>query len=168
MSDTLAELASEYEFTPAGLHIPPGLPFADWEALGRRLVVMHDAIQWAIADWLAYGEREYGEQYAQAIDVLGLSYQTLANYAWVGRAFESSRRRESLTFSHHAEVAGLPTEAQDALLSEAEAAIANDGHALSTAWLREEARRIRGGNGSSVASVTYTCPACGHTWRVEK
>ena len=38
----------------------------------------------------------------------------------VSRAFETSRRREALSFKHHAEVAGMPPAVADELLDEAE------------------------------------------------
>ena len=37
-----------------------------------------------------------------------LDYQTLRNYAWVARRFAMSRRRDTLSFGHHAEVPALP------------------------------------------------------------
>jgi hypothetical protein len=46
----------------------------------------------------------------------GPKLQTCMNAASVVRAFpETSRRREVLTFNHHAEVAALPPEEADAL-----------------------------------------------------
>jgi hypothetical protein len=36
--------------------------------------------------------------------------------AWVAKAFETSRRREVLSFNHHEEVAALPPDEADALL----------------------------------------------------
>lgn len=49
-----------------------------------------------------------------------LDYQTLRNYAWVARGFASSRRRDTLSFGHHAEVAALPEPEQDYWLRQAE------------------------------------------------
>jgi hypothetical protein len=37
----------------------------------------------------------------------GLDYQTLRNYAAVARRFELSRRRDNLSFHHHAELCAL-------------------------------------------------------------
>jgi hypothetical protein len=48
------------------------------------------------------------------------SYQTCANAAAVCRAFEISRRRETLSFSHHETVAALAPAEQDRLLGEAD------------------------------------------------
>ena len=46
----------------------------------------------------------------------GPSFQTCANAASVCRAFETSRRREVLSFGHHAEVAALRVKEADRLL----------------------------------------------------
>jgi hypothetical protein len=57
----------------------------------------------------------------------GPKFQTCANAASVARAFETSRRREVLSFKHHAEVASLPPAEADELLDWAEASIAETG-----------------------------------------
>jgi hypothetical protein len=51
-----------------------------------------------------------------AEDWEGPAYQTCMNAAGVCRAFETSRRREDLSFQHHAEVASLAPAEADALL----------------------------------------------------
>jgi hypothetical protein len=76
---------------------------------------------WCLGDWLVYGQLRYADRYQDAIAAAGLDYQTLRNYAWVARRFELSRRRESLSFQHHAEVASLPAAEQEQLLDRAEA-----------------------------------------------
>jgi hypothetical protein len=60
-----------------------------------------------------------------------LDYQTLRNYAWVARRFNLSRRRDALSFAHHAEVAALPDPEQDYWLRKAE----------SESWSRNKLRR---------------------------
>jgi hypothetical protein len=62
--------------------------------------------------------RRYGERKAivEAEDWEGPDFQTCANAASVCRSFETSRRRELLSFRHHAEVAALPPDEADALL----------------------------------------------------
>ncbi|MFD3523433.1 hypothetical protein [Streptomyces sp. NPDC058653] len=65
-----------------------------------------------------------------------LSDQTLRNYAWVGRRFEHHRRRDTLSFAHHAEVTRLSPPEQDLWLGKAEA----------QKWSRNELRRaVRAG-----------------------
>ena len=107
-------------YTPVGLRLPASLSFERWQALGRRIGSIANASSWWLADWAFYGEGSYGEKYKQAIAVTGLDYQTLRNYAWVAGRFDLSRRRDNLSFAHHAEVAALPEQAQDEWLDLAE------------------------------------------------
>ena len=67
-----------------------------------------------------YGEEAYGDRYQQAIADTSLGYQTLRNYAWVARKVPVSRRRDTLSLGHHAEVAALPDDEQDKWLARAE------------------------------------------------
>jgi len=106
--------------TRVGLRIPANLSFEDWEQAGRHLSGLVDSSSWCLGDWLVYGKAHYAERYVWAIRAAGLQYQTLRNYAWVSRRFELRRRRAALSFQHHAEVASLPTEEQDAWLDRAE------------------------------------------------
>ena len=102
------------------LPLPDDLTYEEWEDIGRTLDAVEAASQWWRGDWLNYGERKYGEKYAQAIEVTGKSPQGLMNAAWVAGKFETSRRRETLSWSHHAEVAALDHDIQDQLLDQAE------------------------------------------------
>lgn len=107
--------------TLVSYELPAGLAFEEWEEIGATLRAAGRAVQWWLGDWLRYGERAYGEKYAQAIDETGYDYQTLADMAYVSGKVEISRRRENLSWSHHREVASLPPEQQDAVLNAAEA-----------------------------------------------
>ena len=51
-----------------------------------------------------YGQGDL-QRYAKAI---GMEHGTLENYRRVARAYEKSRRRENLSFTHHVEVAARP------------------------------------------------------------
>ena len=77
------------------------------------------AVQWWVGDWINYGEKQYGEAYAQAIEVTGKEYQALADTAWVAGKVEFSLRNENLSFAHHREVASLGPNAADTLLDTA-------------------------------------------------
>jgi N6-adenosine-specific RNA methylase IME4 len=73
---------------------------------------------WDIGDWWNEGEA-YGEraQIVTAGDWTGPAHQTCRNAGSVCVAFkEVSRRRDTLSFEHHAEVAALPTDKADELL----------------------------------------------------
>jgi hypothetical protein len=64
--------------------------------------------------------RAYTGRYRNAIEQTSLDYQTLRNYAWVAKHFSPHRRRELLSFGHHAEVTALPEPEQDFWLRKAE------------------------------------------------
>ncbi|MBV8992735.1 MAG: LmbU family transcriptional regulator [Pseudonocardiales bacterium] len=97
-----------------------GLPFDSWRELGCQVRRVVNCSAWWLGDWLVYGELAYGDRYKQAITDTQLGYQTLRNYAWVARNVPLSRRRDKLSFGHHAEVAALPAEDQKVWLAQAE------------------------------------------------
>lgn len=108
------------EFTPVSLTLPPNLSFDQWVRIGRQLQYANLAVQWWIGDWLVYGEHRWREKYAQAVEQFGRAEQTLMNYHSVAKAISSSRRREQVSYSVHAELVGIPEEEQDRILDEAE------------------------------------------------
>jgi hypothetical protein len=117
--------------TFSGLRLSRGMTFDAWVGVGRQLARMSRASAWWLGDWLIFGERAYGERYKTALELTDLDYQTLRNYAWVARSFPMSRRRDSLSFQHHAEVASLAEPEQDLWLMRAER----------QEWTRNELRR---------------------------
>ncbi|MFG2622721.1 LmbU family transcriptional regulator [Streptomyces sp. NPDC048507] len=116
----------------SGMVLPQNLPERSWEQIGTDLRELVNSSAWWLADWLIYGEATYGwRRYKEAIERTGLDYQTLRNYAWVARRFEHHRRRDALSFAHHAEVARLAPPEQDYWLRKAE----------QQKWSRNELRR---------------------------
>lgn len=116
----------------SGMAFPQGLSERSWEQIGASLREFTNSSAWWLADWLIFGEAAYGwQRYRQAIERTGLDYQTLRNYAWVARRFEHHRRRDSLSFAHHAEVTRLSPPEQDYWLRKAE----------QQKWSRNELRR---------------------------
>jgi hypothetical protein len=107
------------------------MTFDEWLGVGSQIARISNASSWWLGDWLLYGERAYGERYKTALDATQLNYQTLRNYAWVARRFEKARRRERLSFQHHAELASLPEADQDLWLERTER----------LRWSRKELRR---------------------------
>jgi len=103
-----------------GLQLPRQLSFDRWLSVGRRLSEIYSSSAWCLGDWLVYGEAAFEGRYREAIEQTALDYQTLRNYAWVVRRFCLSRRRDGLSFGHHAEVAALPEVEQDFWLGKAE------------------------------------------------
>ena len=120
--------------TPTALHFRAGIPFDDWLDVGRQISLIASASGWWLGDWLVYGQRTYRERYRAALDATPLDYQTLRNYAWIARRFEKSRRRDGLSFQHHAEVAAMAEPDQDIWLQRAER----------LGWSRNELRRQLG------------------------
>ncbi|WP_425581936.1 LmbU family transcriptional regulator [Streptosporangium fragile] len=104
----------------AALHLPKEMTFESWRRVGEQIGLIADSSAWWKADWLLHGERLFPDRYKRAIEETLLDYQTLRNYAWVARRFPFHRRRDRLSFQHHAEVASLPEEEQDVWLERAE------------------------------------------------
>lgn len=125
--------------TPAGragkgLQLPRRLPFERWLGIGMQLCAASTSVAWCLGDWLVFGEQAYTGRYREAVELTCLDYQTLRNYAWVAKRFSLSRRRDTLSFGHHAEVAALPEPEQDFWLRKAEA------HHWAVKQLRREVR----------------------------
>lgn len=114
-----------------GLRFSTALPFERWIEIGCTISGYHEASLWWLGDWLNHGQRMYGRRYKYGVAVTGLDAHTLRNYAMVARRFEMSRRRDKLSFHHHAELCALPTDEQDRWLDRAEQG----------AWTRNELRR---------------------------
>jgi hypothetical protein len=116
----------------------PDLDWEDYERLGVFLGSMNRACSWWVGDFILYGEKIYGELYAQIEEALGLAPQTLANRASVARHVPPNRRRAALPFGVHAEVAYLEPRDRDLWLDKAERG------QWTRAKLREEMRAARG------------------------
>jgi hypothetical protein len=104
------------------LALPADLDRVRWDEIGTNLGHLERAVAWWVGDWWAFGEHRHGarRQITEQPGWQGPAYQTCANAAAVCRAFEFSRRREALSFSHHEAVAALAPMEQDRLLDEAE------------------------------------------------
>jgi hypothetical protein len=96
-----------------GMQLDPRMPLGRWKAVGTKIAHFSDASSWWLGDWLTFGQTKYGRRYREGTALTGLDYQTLRNYAVVARRFELSRRRDNLSFQHHAEVCSLSDDAQD-------------------------------------------------------
>jgi hypothetical protein len=153
--------------SPIAWMAEPGLDLAAWLRHGQRLGSIGRGSSWWIGDWINYGNTRFGEKYSRAARVTGYDVQSLMNMAYVASRFEVSRRREKLSWSHHAELAALPPEDQDRWLAFAEAS------GTSVRGLREELRTWRaqatqepdgseGGDVDDAADAPATCPQCGY------
>lgn len=90
-----------------------------WVEVGRRLGAMSRVSSWWVGDWLQYGTAKWGEKYAEAARITGYDVKTLRNISYVAKRFDLSRRRDKLTWSHHAELAVLEPSEQDRWLDRA-------------------------------------------------
>ena len=113
------------------------LAVSEWVEQGRCLGAIGRGSAWWIGDWVRYGSVRYGDRYSAASQVTGYDVHSLMNMAYVASRFDASRRRRGLSFSHHAELAGLPPEDQELWLDRVEAG------GLSVRALRAELRKAR-------------------------
>ena len=106
--------------TGIGLVVKGTPTYKQWEAYGRKLGRLVKWSMFLLGDWINFGERTYGEKHAQGIAATGLSYVTCSHAAWVAGEFEFCRRRQSLEWWPHKEVALLEEPEQDKILDDVE------------------------------------------------
>lgn len=104
-------LAKGAVFSPIELRFPEQMPLQDWADVGHKLVRADKVVKWWLGDWAAFGLRKYG-QLKEFAETNHINYGSLANAAWVSKQVELSRRRETLEWSFHYEVAALPAREQ--------------------------------------------------------
>jgi signal transduction histidine kinase len=125
--------------TPVAWIVNGEMDMAEWIATGRNLGTMGRCSQWWLGDWIRYGNARFGERYVRAAKVTGYDVQSLMNMVWVAAAYEISRRREILSWSHHETLASLGEDEQEHWLD-----VACDNR-LSVSDLRTELRAARAG-----------------------
>lgn len=122
---------------------------------------------------MRYGSARWGERYVVAARITGYDVDSLRNMVWIASRFVPARRRDNLTWSHHATLVTLDAAEQDRWLDRAVS------QSLSVADLRIELRAARrgdcdaegAGRNARVVSVPQTsddtpivtCPRCGLT-----
>jgi hypothetical protein len=159
--------------TPTSWAAGCDLAVSEWVEQGRCLGAIGRGSAWWIGDWVRYGSARYGDKYAAASQVTGYDVQSLMNMSYVASRFDASRRRPGLSFSHHAELAGLLPEDQELWLDRAEVG------GLSVRALRAELRQARQRSAARAAMArarlqaapdpapaehgdVLECPHCGH------
>src|SRR4051794_38435324 len=110
--------SSSVQVGSIGLTLPDTLSREDWLSIGVRLGRAERGVMWEIGEWWNFAEHRYGDRAAlvRADDWDGPAFQTCVNAGNVAQRFKGNRRRLSLSFSHHAEVAALPSQEADTLL----------------------------------------------------
>jgi hypothetical protein len=144
------------------------LDLGEWLRYGRHLGTLGRGVNWWIGDWLRYGNACYGERYTRASKATGYDPQSLMNMVYVASRFAADRRRDGLSWSHHAELAALEAEEQEQWLTRAEAL------RLSVHSLRVELRTSRragrsicvaaeeGERAAHADDECIVCPKCRH------
>jgi hypothetical protein len=144
----------------------------EWQAYGSKLGAVSNSSSWWLGDWVRFGQRQYTDhRYQLASHISGYDEHTLQNFAYVAGRYEASRRREALTWSHHAELASLEPADQDRWLDQATV------QHLSVRRLRENVRHERrlahdnaqpplqddqpDSTTEAADSLPFTCPHCG-------
>jgi hypothetical protein len=141
----------------------------DWIRAGQRLGAMTRCSQWWLGDWVRYGTGRWGEKYKEASRITGYDVHSLRNIAYVAGRIDPSRRRDNLTWSHHAEVSALAPGEQDVWLT-----MASDER-MSVSDLRIELRAAGRRNGTSKTlprrrhgiDGRVTCPECSHEFEIK-
>lgn len=134
----------ERSVTMTALVIPDGVGYDQWSKFAEgisieRKRIKNGSLMFYVGDWLAYGERNLAEKYAEALEVTGYNKSTLYNAKYVASSIEPERRREDLSWSHHLAVASLEKEEQDQMLAWA------SEKSLTTAQLRHMINQAKGG-----------------------
>jgi hypothetical protein len=113
-------ILADVDYQETFLEIPDAVPPPKFLELLSSLGTITKSHQWWVGDALVYAEQQYGDgDGSQYADALGLEPHTLTNYRWVAASVTRSRRRVDLSWSHHAEVARLGTDAQRSVLARA-------------------------------------------------
>lgn len=110
----LAEAADRYRvyITAKGLELPEDLTLQEWNRFGDFLAQANNSVGFWVGDWINFGEKKWGEKYADAMELTGFEYDTLRDFAWVAKQVQSVVRATNLTFKHHRMVAKLEPEQQ--------------------------------------------------------
>ena len=153
-----AAVARQYvERTRVGLHVlaespmPIELYGMICEGTGRQ----EESRQLFVGDLILYGEAHYGETYAQYVDLLGNSYNTLAQWKHVASRFPYESRTEGVPFSVYQITASLePLEARLEMVRRYAS-----GELEDTTELGDEVKRERAAEPD--VDLLPECPACG-------
>jgi len=145
------------KMTAVSLELPRDLSYDDWASIGPRLVRIREFTNFAIGDWLLFGEGKYGEMFAQAASETGIPEDRLTILKYVSMHVDPARRIDRPNFwSHHREVASLEPKEQTQWL---EKSVKNN-------WTVKELKEAMGKKGRKetervAADSTESCPICG-------
>jgi N6-adenosine-specific RNA methylase IME4 len=130
-----------------------------WEARGRRIWEAVNRSAWELGDWWNAGV-PYGDR-VEVAERVGFVHQSCRNAGAVSVAFGVSRRRDTLSWGHHAEVARFKSDEQDAWLDKAEA------NGWTREQLRVELRSLPSAERPALPAGTFDVLLADPPWRYE-
>jgi hypothetical protein len=106
--DTLMQELDSHgiKYNLLSLEMPDDTTFEAWADLGKKLCRCDYALKWWIADWLAFGEKKWGD-IKRFAEMNGWADKTMYNWKRVASGVKVPDRREDLSFSHHEVIAAL-------------------------------------------------------------
>lgn len=122
--------AQAVTMSTVGLEFHRDLSFDECVRGAEQLGHIDRASRWVWGDLLNHVDTHYGERYGEIAAHSELDYQSLAHCKVVADAIEFCRRRQNLSWAHHAEVAPLDVEQQEYWLAQSE----------NRSWSRRELR----------------------------
>lgn len=152
-----AQLGLPGTIRASALILPAKVPWQTLERTVGLLGYLGQGVPWWIGDALLAGERTYGERYAQLEAAMkGYMPETLKDLCWVAERIPPTRRHDTLSWSHHREVAALEPAHQDRLLARAE----KEGWTKSR--LREAAQKLKkaGSEDAEGVDVSFRARVC--------
>ena len=184
MSTTAIERVS-YRFMPRGVWFDPTQPLDgdEWRSVGIKLGQIVDGATWGLGDWILAGIEIMGttDAYTFGITVSGRSYEVLAQYAGVSRAFPIETRVHRVSWSHYREAMRLPAFEREAAL--AHASTERLSRQRFSQWIENklaiengreprpvykqattlDGRKAKDADGKG-KTLDLRCPSCGHRW----
>jgi len=146
---TIASIPGERSLT--ALTITTHHSQEEYQAALNLLMQMTTSVQWWVGDLLCRAEQDLGpDAVGNLIEPRAAS--TMKNWLWVASKIDPSRRREKVSHSIHAEVAGKDPTVQDEVLL-----LAEQG-----GWTKQEVRHHLNPT-KTPTNEPFKCPACGHT-----
>lgn len=147
VTDPMAEAApviSRHVITSnMGLQIVGEPTFEAWSEIVAVYTHIDDRSSWWLGDAIVYGEEHFGEKYAQVVDVGDKKHQTILNIVSVCQRVQQSRRRDCMSFGHHAAIAYMFPQTGDEFLVRAQR------ERWSVTELRAEVKRYNELNGTT-------------------
>ncbi|MDP9476332.1 MAG: LmbU family transcriptional regulator [Actinomycetota bacterium] len=163
----MSGLALPGVITERSLELPPNLTFEEWAACGKTLKGIDAAVKWWVGDWLVYGEDNFPDKWAQAVEATDYEEPTLRKAAWVASRFPRGKRRDALSYRHHETVAALPEEERDRWLDQAEPERPGEPPRLSTRELDKAMKQTH--TPRNVETVERcACPECGSVFELSR